>query len=643
MITKNENELKSTLLLTGVLLAFTCPAFSQTMLNPVPPGFDQERPGIPQGKIDTITYSSTTVGTNRKALVYTPPGFSKEKKYPVLYLLHGIGGDEKEWLNGGRPQVIFDNLYADNKLEPMIVVMPNGRAMQDDRAGGNIMAPDKVQAFATFEKDLLSDLIPFIEKTYPVISDREHRAIAGLSMGGGQSLNFGLGNLDRFAWVGGFSSAPNTKKPEELVPDPAKAKDQLKLLFISCGDKDGLISFSKRTHDYLTANKVPHIYHIIPEGFHDFKVWKESLYHFSGMLFKPVTAAADATSLKEALSNKFWIGTALNTGHITGKDTAAIKVIKEHFNAVVAENCMKSGPMQPRKGEFNFTLSDQFVDFGEKNNMYITGHTLIWHSQAPRWFFSDSLGNDVTREELIQRMKDHIYTVVGRYKGKVKGWDVVNEAIEDDGSYRKSKFYQILGEDFVSLAFQFAHEADPEAELYYNDYSMSAPGKRNGVVAMVKKLQEKGIPIHAIGMQGHVGLDYPELSEFEKSIEAFASLGVKVMITEMDISVLPMPDRRVGADVSANFEYQKKLNPYAEGLPDFVQTALENRYYEFFRLFLKHKESISRVTLWGVHDGQSWKNNWPVRGRTDYPLLFDRENQPKPVVRKIIEEAQKLQ
>ncbi len=262
-------------------------AYAQNGITPAPLGFDVVHSDVLQGKIDTVIYQSKTVETSRKALVYTPPGYSKERKYPVLYLLHGIGGDEKEWLRGGQPQVILDNMYAGKKVEPMIVVMPNGRAMKDDRATGNIMAPDKVQAFAAFEKDLLSDLIPFIEDTYPVIRDREHRAIAGLSMGGGQSLNFGLGNLDKFAWVGGFSSAPNTKKPEELVPDPAKAREQLKLLWISCGDNDRLLSFSKRTHDYLVTNDVPHIYYIEP-GVHDFKVWENGLYMFSQLLFKPV-------------------------------------------------------------------------------------------------------------------------------------------------------------------------------------------------------------------------------------------------------------------------------------------------------------------------------------------------------------------
>jgi len=265
--------------------------FAQKTEKEGPKGFDQERAAIAHGKIDTISYESKTVGTIRKATVYLPPAFSKNKKYPVLYLLHGIGGDEKEWLNGGSPQIILDNLLAEGKIKQMIVVMPNGRAMKDDRATGNIMAPEKVQGFANFERDLLDDLIPFIEKTYPTLTDRENRAIAGLSMGGGQSLNFGLGNLDKFAWVGGFSSAPNTKTPEVLVPNPEEAKKKLKLLWISCGDADGLLNFSKRTHDYLFKNNVPHIYYIEP-GVHDFKVWKNGLYMFSQFLFKPVDVSS---------------------------------------------------------------------------------------------------------------------------------------------------------------------------------------------------------------------------------------------------------------------------------------------------------------------------------------------------------------
>lgn len=357
--------------------------------------------------------------------------------------------------------------------------------------------------------------------------------------------------------------------------------------------------------------------------------------------FELIKLEAPLPKLKEALAGKFYIGTALNAEQITGKDTASARVVKEQFSAIVAENCMKSGPIHPKENVYNFTLPDQFVDFGIKNKLFITGHCLVWHSQAPEWMFRDSLDKDVTREVLIRRMKEHIGMVVGRYKGKVKGWDVVNEGIEDDGTFRKTKYYEIIGEDYIRLAFQFAHEADPEAELYYNDYSMANPGRRDGVVAMVKKLKAQGIKIDGIGMQCHIGLDYPDINEFEKSVEAFAALGVKVMITEMDISVLSMPDKNVGAEISRSYEYQKKMNPYIEGLPDSINTAFEKRYLDFFKLFLKHKDVISRVTTWGVNDGQSWKNNWPMRGRTDYPLLFDRKNQPKPVVKMIIEEASK--
>jgi enterochelin esterase-like enzyme len=278
-------------LLVFIIILFCSTAYTQKIEKEAPKGFDQVRMGIAKGKLDTIKYQSKTVGTTRKALVYTPPGFNKKIKYPVLYLLHGIGGDEKEWLNGGKPQVILDNLYAEGKIQPMIVVMPNGRAMKDDRAVGNVFDKEKVDAFATFEKDLLNDLIPFVEKTYQTLTDRENRAIAGLSMGGGQSLNFGLGNLDKFAWVGGFSSAPNTKVPQELVPNPEDAKKKLKLLWISCGDSDGLLSFSKRTHDYLYQNDVPHIYYL-ESGGHDFKVWKNGLYMYSQFLFKPVDVAS---------------------------------------------------------------------------------------------------------------------------------------------------------------------------------------------------------------------------------------------------------------------------------------------------------------------------------------------------------------
>jgi enterochelin esterase-like enzyme len=251
---------------------------------PVPEVYDKPRDGIAHGSLEMLEYDSKSVGTRRKALVYTPPGYSKSRKYPVLYLLHGIGGDEEEWRRGGHPEVILDNLVADGKAEPMIVVMPNGRAQADDRAGSNPMAT--APAFGAFDKDLLGSLIPFVEARYSVKPVRQNRALAGLSMGGGQSLNFGLGNLDTFAWVGGFSSAPNTRPPAELVPDPAKAKSSLRLLYISCGNKDGLIRISQGVHAHLKEKDVPHVWHVDEHG-HDFQHWKKALYLFSQQIFKP--------------------------------------------------------------------------------------------------------------------------------------------------------------------------------------------------------------------------------------------------------------------------------------------------------------------------------------------------------------------
>ncbi|ATP57431.1 hypothetical protein CPT03_13595 [Pedobacter ginsengisoli] len=274
-----------TFILFFVLLLACLTTNAQYQPGPAPDGFDRPQVGLEHGKIDTIHYESKTVGKTRTALIYTPPGYLKTKKYPVLYLLHGIGGDEFEWLRNGRPEVIMDNLYANKKAEPMIIVLPNGRAMANDRATGNIMAPDKVQAFAHFEDDLIKDLIPYVQQHYSTYKDREHRAIAGLSMGGGQSLNFGLGNLNIFAWIGGFSSAPNTKQPTELIPNPTTTHKQLKLLWISCGTEDNLMPITSRTVDYLKENKIPHIFLKEPGG-HDFKVWKNDLYHFSQLVFK---------------------------------------------------------------------------------------------------------------------------------------------------------------------------------------------------------------------------------------------------------------------------------------------------------------------------------------------------------------------
>ncbi len=338
-------------------------------------------------------------------------------------------------------------------------------------------------------------------------------------------------------------------------------------------------------------------------------------------------------SLKEAFKNKFFVGAALRTGFENNQND--IKLARHQFNSIVSENCMKSGEIHPKEDEFFWTDADKFVAFGEENNMHIIGHCLVWHSQTPDWLFVDDDGNDVSREVLIQRMKDHIFAVVGRYKGRVNGWDVVNEALENNGSYRQSKWVKIIGEDFIELAFQFAHEADPEAELYYNDYSLNHPEKREGAVRLIQKLQNKGIKVDAIGMQAHYRFDFsPE--QFEASIRSFSETGVNVMISELDVSVLPWARKRASANITDKEAYRQKYNPYVTGLPDSVAAKQAELYRDLFKILIQHNDVVSRVTFWGTNDGNSWKNNFPVRGRTDYPLLFDRNYEPKPAYYEVI-------
>lgn len=341
-------------------------------------------------------------------------------------------------------------------------------------------------------------------------------------------------------------------------------------------------------------------------------------------------------ALKDVFGDKFLVGVAVNVRQSSEVDTASVKIIKKHFNSIVAEDCMKSANIHPEEDRYNFEQADQFVKFGQENNMAIIGHCLIWHSQLVPWFCVDQKGNNVSAEVLKQRMKDHITTIVTRYKGKIKGWDVVNEAIEDDGSYRKTKFYEILGEEYVPLAFQYAHEADPDAELYYNDYGMHWPGRRDGIVKLIKSLKEKGLRVDAVGMQGHMGMDYPTVEEFEKSMLAFAETGVKVMITEWEMSALPTVHET--ANISDTVAFSKAMNPYPEALPDSVSAVWNARMKAFFNLFLKHADIVERVTAWGVSDGDSWKNNFPVRGRKEYPLLFDRNYEMKPFLKELINE-----
>ena len=343
-----------------------------------------------------------------------------------------------------------------------------------------------------------------------------------------------------------------------------------------------------------------------------------------------VIPAMEQTPICESYSEYFKTGTSLNVNQTNGKDSIGAEVAKRHFNTIVAENCMKSAEIHPTENEYNWEDADNFVKFGTDNNMWIVGHCLVWHSQLSPWFCVDEKGENVSPDVLKQRLRDHIHTIVGRYKGKVHAWDVVNETVEDDGSYRKTPFYQILGEEYIPLAFQYAHEADPDAQLIINDYSMSGEKKRERYVQIVNDLKKRGLRVDAIGMQGHNGMDYPDYKEFEKSIEAFAGTGCDVMITELDFTVLPTVVH--GAAVENNLEYSQKMNPYADGLTPEIDNQWNDRVAEFMKLLIKHSDKITRVNFWGVNDADSWRNDWPMRGRTDYPLAIDRSWNVKPFV-----------
>jgi endo-1,4-beta-xylanase len=347
-------------------------------------------------------------------------------------------------------------------------------------------------------------------------------------------------------------------------------------------------------------------------------------------------------ALKDVFKPDFLVGAALNAAQFSGADNPEVELIGKHFNTITPENVLKWEHVHPEAGRYDFSGSDRYVEFGKKHGMVIIGHTLIWHSQTPDWVFRDAQGKPLTREALLERMRDHIQTVVGRYKGRIRGWDVVNEAVNESGELRQSPWMKIIGEEFILKAYQFAREADPDVELYYNDFSLEKVAKRRGAVELVKKLQAQGVKLAGVGVQGHYGLDSPKPEAIEATIEAFAKLGLKVMITELDVNVLPNPSRATGADVSMKFAADPKWNPYTNGLPKEVEEQLAHRYEELFKVFTKERGSLSRVTFWGVTDRTSWLNDWPVPGRTSYPLLFDRECKPKPAFHAVVNGRQTL-
>jgi endo-1,4-beta-xylanase len=344
-------------------------------------------------------------------------------------------------------------------------------------------------------------------------------------------------------------------------------------------------------------------------------------------------------SLKDAYRNAFLIGVAINSPQIKGQDMGGDAIVERQFNSITPENVLKWEVVHPEPDVYNFDLSDQNVSFGEKRHMFVVGHCLVWHSQTPAWVFRDDKGDSLDRDALLKRMHDHIQTVVGRYKGRIQAWDVVNEALNENGTMRQSPWQKIIGDDYVEKAFQYAHEADPQAKLVYNDYNLENDQKRKGALVLITKLKAEGVPVDAVGLQGHDSMDWPSLEDEDTTIGAFASLGVKVIISELDIDLLPPATEHATADVSVHVEQDPKLNPYPKGLPESVQKELGKRYSDLFKVFLKHRGAVIRVTFWGLSDGDSWRNDWPVLGRTSYPLLFDRSDQPKLAFHAVLEAA----
>ena len=357
-----------------------------------------------------------------------------------------------------------------------------------------------------------------------------------------------------------------------------------------------------------------------------------------------LSACAEAT-LKDSYADEFLIGTIMPGGldpdATFTDDPIELGVVARDFNALTAENCMKPMFMQPNEGEYFFKASDYCVDFAEANSMALVGHTLVWHAMTADWFFKDEAGQLPSRELMLERMRTHIDTVVGRYKGRIPYWDVVNEAVLYQGAgnsavFRESPWFKAIGEDYIELAFRHTHAVDPDAKLYYNDYNMVKKEKVDFVLEMVSGMRAKGVPIHGVGMQGHWMLDWPSLFDIEYALRTFADAGIPVSITELDSTVLPDPPSHSGANVTDDVEYAEKYNPYSQSIPAEVLQKQADRYQEIFELFLKYKSNIERVSFWGTSDSQSWKNSYPMKGRTDYPLLFDRKFNSKPAYHSLL-------
>lgn len=356
-----------------------------------------------------------------------------------------------------------------------------------------------------------------------------------------------------------------------------------------------------------------------------------------GLALAGRAGAGQPAGLAAAWRDAFRIGVAVSNETLDRESGPDLDLIAREFNSVTAENAMKWGVIRPDGVNWQWTRPDRLVAFAAEHGMHVLGHTLVWHSQVPRTLFTDAAGAPLTRTALLGRMEEHIGTLMGRYKGRVHTWDVVNEAVDEGNGWRRSQWHRIIGDDFMEQAFRMARKADPGAKLLYNDYNMHNPQKREFLLKVLRDYLDRGVPIDGVGLQGHLGLAYPDLAEWERSIAAYAGLGLEVHVTELDVDVLPSPD--TGADVSNRAAYSRETDPWPDGLPEQVQQQLADRYEQIFRILLRYRERVERVTFWGLHDGISWKNGFPIPGRTNYPLLFDRALKPKPAYQRLMQLA----
>lgn len=589
---------------------------------------------VPHGQMRDVLFHSTSTGTHRRAFVYTPPGYDEETdpRYPVLYLQHGYGENEYGWSVQGNAGLIMDNLISEKKARPFIIVMTYGMT-NDTRVGG--LRQFDIRPFQTV---LCDELIPYIDAHFRTLADQPNRAMAGLSMGGMETKTITLKKLDIFSHIGLFSGGSIALAD---IEDLEAFKKSNRLVFVSYGGHELGNGGPRRGGDPRAAVEalkgagINAQFYVSPNTGHEWLSWRRSLREFAQLLFQesaqePQPDCSSAIELKidrvvkDAFRDAFRVGMA---GDIpAGYSDEELLLAAKHFSADTPENCMKPEPVHPEEGRWRFERADALVEWAEQNKLSIHGHTLVWHAQTPDWFFRDG-----DKAAVTQRLKDHIHTLVGRYQGKIQSWDVVNEAINDGGNeetgrteaLRNTKWMQSLGPEYLTLAFKFAHEAAPDATLYYNDYNIESGSKHASSMVLLKRLLSEKAPLHAVGIQGHWRSGDVPFEDIDRAISDYASLGLKVSITELDVTIRGAS----GGQFGGGFGRRGPRASTPASAEDLDQQAKD--YAKLFAIFAKHKGLIERVTFWGLHDGRTWR-------RGQHPLILDANGRPKPAYAAIV-------